>query len=141
MLSAIASVRSRLLAIFILMAGSGFMATLLSLRLERAGQSTIIKGLVATVYFAGLVIGALRSGRIVRRVGHIRAFAAFVALLSASTLGYAQFTDQALWREKATPPVPAPKQQDFQILPRTTPIASLLDPNMPDSPAAEESQP
>ena len=67
--------------------------------------------------------------------------AAFVALLSASTLGYAQFTDQLLWREKATPPVPAPKQQDFQILPRTTPIASLLDPNTPDSPAAEESQP
>jgi hypothetical protein len=141
MLSAIASVRSRLLAIFILMAGSGFMATLLSLRLERAGQSTIIIGLVATVYFDGLVIGALRSGRIVRCVGHIRAFAAFVALLSASTLGYAQFTDQLLWREKATPPVPAPKQQDFQILPRTTPIASLLDPNTPDSPAAEESQP
>lgn len=97
MLSAIASVRSLLLAIFILMAGSGFMATLLSLRLERAGQSTIIIGLVATVYFAGLVIGALRSGRIVRRVGHIRAFAAFVALLSASTLGYAQFTDPLLW--------------------------------------------
>lgn len=97
MLSAIASVRSLLLAIFMLMAGSGFMATLLSLRLERAGQSTIIIGLVATFYFAGLVIGALRSGRIVRRVGHIRAFAAFVALLSASTLGYAQFTDQLLW--------------------------------------------
>ncbi|GEC17418.1 MFS transporter [Nitrobacter winogradskyi] len=97
MFSAIASVRSLLLAIFVLMAGSGFMSTLLSLRLERAGQSTIIIGLVATVYFAGLVIGALRSGRIVRRVGHIRAFAAFVALLSASTLGYAQFTDPLLW--------------------------------------------
>jgi MFS family permease len=80
-----------------LMAGSGFMATLLSLRLERAGLSTIIIGAVATAYFAGLVIGALRAGHIVRRVGHIRAFAAFVALLSASTLGYALFTDPLLW--------------------------------------------
>lgn len=97
MLAAITPVRSLLLAIFMLMAGSGFMATLLSLRLERAGQSTIIIGAVATAYFAGLVIGALRSGRAVRRVGHIRAFAAFVALLSASTLGYALFNHPLLW--------------------------------------------
>ncbi len=97
MLAAISSVRSLLLAIFMLMAGSGFMATLLSLRLERAGLSIIIIGAVATAYFAGLVIGALRAGRIVRRVGHIRAFAAFVALLSASTLAYAQFTHPLLW--------------------------------------------
>lgn len=97
MLAAIAPVRSLLLAIFMLMAGSGFMATLLGLRLDQAGQSTIVIGMVATAYFAGLVIGALRAGRIVRRVGHIRAFAAFVALLSASTLGYAEFTDPLLW--------------------------------------------
>jgi MFS family permease len=97
MLAAIVQVRSLLLAIFMLMAGSGFMATLLSLRLERAGQSTIIIGAVATAYFVGLVIGALRAGRIVRRVGHIRAFAAFVALLSASTLGYAQLAHPLFW--------------------------------------------
>lgn len=97
MLAAISPVRSLLLAIFMLMAGSGFMATILSLRLERAGQSTIVIGAVATAYFAGLVVGALRSGRIVRRVGHIRAFAAFVALMSASTLGYTQFTDPLFW--------------------------------------------
>ena len=97
MIAAISQVRSLLLAIFMLMAGSGFMATLLSLRLERAGQSTIVIGAVATIYFAGLIVGALRSGHIVRRVGHIRAFAAFVALLSASTLGYAQFAHPLLW--------------------------------------------
>lgn len=77
MLPAILSVRSLLLAIFMLMAGSGFLATLISLRLERGGTSTIVIGAVATAYFAGLVVGALRAGSIVRRVGHIRAFAAF----------------------------------------------------------------
>lgn len=97
MLPAIAPVRSLLLAIFTLMAGSGFMATLLGLRLERAGQSTMVIGAVATAYFGGLVIGALRSSRIVRRVGHIRAFAAFVALLSASTLGYSLFDSPFFW--------------------------------------------
>ncbi len=97
MFAAIAPVRSLLLAIFMLMAGSGFMATLLSLRLERTGLSTLVIGAVATAYFAGLIIGAVRAGSVVRRVGHIRAFAAFVALLSASTLGYALFTDPLLW--------------------------------------------
>ncbi|MGE4430969.1 MAG: MFS transporter [Sphingobium sp.] len=97
MIAAIAPVRSLLLAIFILMAGSGFLATLLALRLERAGSGTMLIGIVATAYFAGLVAGALRAGEVVRRVGHIRAFAAFVALLSASTLSYALVQNAFLW--------------------------------------------
>ena len=85
MLSAIASVRSLLLAIFMLMAGGGFMATLIAVRLERAGSSALVVGAVGTAYFLGLVIGSTRAGHLVARVGHIRAFAAFVSLFSAST--------------------------------------------------------
>lgn len=97
MLAVVRPVRSLLAAIFILMAGSGFLATLIGLRLERAGHPTMVIGLVATAYFAGLTIGALRAERVVRRVGHIRAFAAFVALLSASTLTYALVQHPLLW--------------------------------------------
>ncbi|MCW2395946.1 MULTISPECIES: MFS transporter [unclassified Sphingobium] len=97
MLAAIQPVRSLLLAIFMLMAGSGFLSTLISLRLERAGAGTIVIGVVATAYFAGLVVGALRAGEIVRRVGHIRAFAVFVSLLSASTLSYALIQSAPFW--------------------------------------------
>ncbi|MGE4305623.1 MAG: MFS transporter [Novosphingobium sp.] len=97
MLAVIQPVRSLLLAIFMLMAGSGFLTTLISLRLERAGAGTIAIGVVATAYFVGLVIGAVRAGAVVRRVGHIRAFAAFVALLSASTLSYVLLNDPLIW--------------------------------------------
>ncbi|MET1754826.1 MFS transporter [Novosphingobium sp. RD2P27] len=97
MLTAILPVRSLLLAIFMLMAGGGFLSTLVSVRLERAGSSAVFIGLVATAYFAGLVTGSLRVPQLVRRVGHIRAFAAFVALLSASTLTYAVHRDPLLW--------------------------------------------
>lgn len=97
MIAAILPVRSLLAAIFVMMAGSGFLSTLIGLRLERAGSGTMVIGLVATAYFAGLVLGALRAGGIVRRVGHIRAFAAFVALLSASTLIYALLQHPLLW--------------------------------------------
>lgn len=97
MLSAIAPVRSLLLAIFMLMAGSGFMATLIGVRLELAGSSALTVGVVGTAYFAGLVAGSLKAGELVSRVGHIRAFAAFVSLFSASTLSYALYRDPVLW--------------------------------------------
>lgn len=97
MLSAIAPVRSLLLAIFMLMAGSGFMATLIAVRLERGGSPALAVGAVGTSYFAGLVIGSIRAGRLVSRVGHIRAFAAFVSLFSASTLSYAIYQDPLFW--------------------------------------------
>lgn len=97
MLSAIRPVRSLLLAIFVMMAGSGFMATLVSLRLEGAGYPPFAIGLAGAAYFAGLTAGSLTVGRVIRQVGHIRAFAAFVALLSASTLAYAVHQQIVLW--------------------------------------------
>ncbi|AIT81005.1 MFS transporter [Novosphingobium pentaromativorans] len=97
MLTAILPVRSLLAAIFVLMAGSGFLSTLISIRLERAGEGTLLIGLVATAYFAGLAIGAMQAGPLVRRVGHIRAFAAFVSVFSASTLAYAFWQQPLFW--------------------------------------------
>nr|WP_241233662.1 MFS transporter [Altericroceibacterium xinjiangense] len=86
-----------LLAIFMLMAGGGFVSTLVSLRLENAGSRASTIGLIATAYFAGLTIGSLRVTPIIQRVGHIRTFAAAVSLLSASTLTYALHQNAALW--------------------------------------------
>jgi MFS family permease len=97
MLGAILPVRSLLLAIFVLMAGSGFLSTLISLRRERAGTPSLLIGFVATCYFAGLTAGSLRVSRVIGRVGHIRAFAAFVSLFSASALTYAVHRDIVLW--------------------------------------------
>ncbi|WP_114950943.1 MFS transporter [Sphingosinicella terrae] len=97
MLNAVSAVRSLLLAIFMLMAGGGFMATLIAIRLEQAGGSALVVGIVGTAYFLGLVLGSTRAGSLVARVGHIRAFAAFVSLFSASTLTYAVHQDPLLW--------------------------------------------
>ena len=97
MLNSLIPVRSLLLAIFMLMAGSGFMSTLIAVRLEQAGNSALVVGVVGTGYFAGLVAGSLKAGLLVARVGHIRAFTAFVSLLSASTLSYAIHPEPAFW--------------------------------------------
>ena len=97
MLSALVSVRSLLLAIFMLMAGGGFMSTLIAVKLEQSGRGALVVGVVGTAYFFGLVLGSTRAGKVVARVGHIRAFAAFVSLFSASTLSYAVYQHPVLW--------------------------------------------
>lgn len=88
MIAALSPVRSLLFAILLMMLGAGFLTTLVTVRLQAAGVSPLAIGLVTTCYFAGLTAGSLGAGRIVRRVGHIRAFSVFVSVLSASTLAY-----------------------------------------------------
>lgn len=97
MLGAILPVRSLLVATFMLMGGGGFLGPLISIRLEQAHVSALLIGLVATAYFAGLTLGSLRAERIIARVGHIRAFVAFVPVYSATSLIYAFHRDPALW--------------------------------------------
>ena len=91
------SVGTLLLAIFMLMAGSGFLSTLIGLRLNAAGAPAIFVGIVATAYFAGLTAGSVLAFKVVSYVGHIRAFAAFVSLFSATSLSYAIHLDPVFW--------------------------------------------
>ena len=42
-------------------------------------------GLVLSSYFAGFTLGAVRCGRIIERIGHIRGYAAFAGLVVAAT--------------------------------------------------------
>jgi MFS family permease len=72
----------------LLMAGSGPLTTLISLRLEALGTASLAIGAIMAAYFAGLTLGALLAYRIVLRAGHIRAFAAFAAVASAIALAY-----------------------------------------------------
>lgn len=93
----LAPVSTLLLAIFMLMAGSGALPALLGLRLDSAGYSAPVIGMVSASYFAGLTVGSLRVFSVIRRVGHIRAFAAFVSAYSASALAYAAIEDLLIW--------------------------------------------
>lgn len=97
MLAPVLPVRPILLAIFMIMAGSGFLSTLIAIRLEQAGSNALVIGLAATAYFAGLTAGSLRAPKLIARVGHIRSFAAFVSLFSASSLAYAIALDAPVW--------------------------------------------
>lgn len=97
MMNSVASVRTLLIAIFMLMIGSGFLSTLIAVRLEQQGVSALLIGMAATSYFSGLMLGSLRLDKVIGQVGHIRAFAAFVTIYSASSLTYAIADNVAVW--------------------------------------------
>lgn len=97
MLASLLNVRTFLLAIFLIMAGSGFLSTLIAVRLEAAGASALVIGLAATAYFTGLFAGSLTVSKLIGNVGHIRSFAAFVSVFSASSLAYALHESAAIW--------------------------------------------
>ena len=66
-------------SVFLLMAGVGLLGTYLPLRLSVEGVATPFVGFIMSAYFFGMCIGALYCHRLIRSVGHIRAFAAFAA--------------------------------------------------------------
>ncbi|HEX6549299.1 MAG TPA: MFS transporter, partial [Gammaproteobacteria bacterium] len=65
------------LAVLVMMLGSGLLGSFISLRLSLAGVASGAIALVMAGYYAGLVGGSFVAPGVVRRVGHIRAFAAF----------------------------------------------------------------
>jgi len=97
MIASALSGRALLIAIFILMVGSGFLSTLIAIRLESVAVPSLIIGLAATSYFTGLTFGSLRVEALISRIGHIRAFAAFGTVFSASSLTHAIIDQPTVW--------------------------------------------
>lgn len=81
----------------ILLGGNGLQGTLIALRGAQEGFSPAIIGFMGTAYFAGFLIGCLVIVRMLRAVGHIRAFSALAAIAAASTLVMALFIDPVMW--------------------------------------------
>jgi len=86
-----------LLGMFLLMLGNGMQGTALGLRggLESFGSTTM--GFVMAGYFTGFLGGAQVAPWLVRRVGHVRVFAAFGSLISAAFIIFAAVVDPIAW--------------------------------------------
>jgi predicted MFS family arabinose efflux permease len=69
-----------LLSVFLLIAGNSLIGVVAPVRADLAGFGDLTIGLLGSAYFAGMLLGTLKTPVIVRRVGHIRAFTAFVAI-------------------------------------------------------------
>jgi MFS family permease len=77
--------------------GNTLQGTLLSVRGGLEGFSPFEIGLIGAGFWLGLVLGSLRSGVLIRRVGHTRVFAALASVSSAAPLLHLMHVDPVVW--------------------------------------------
>ena len=82
-----------LLGMMLLMVGNGIQSTLLSIRGEIEGFSTFEMSLVMSAYFIGFLGGSRMAPEMIRRVGHVRVFAALASFISAVIILYPTFAN------------------------------------------------
>jgi len=97
MLSKIHSIFSLLLAIGILLIGSGLLGTALSIHAGLESFSDTVTGILMSAFFIGFVIGSYICPRLISQVGHIRAFSVLAAFGSVSVILHGLIVDPVVW--------------------------------------------
>ena len=93
----IAPIFALLLSTSLLLMGSGLQGILLPVRGGLEGFSPTSLGVLGSAYFLGFAGGCLRGSQIIARAGHVRAFAAAVAIASAVVLAHAMVVSPFIW--------------------------------------------
>lgn len=75
-----------LLGVALLLMGSGLLGTLLAVRGGIEGFDSQTLGAIGAMYFVGFLAGTYLGPRMIRRVGHVRAFAFFTAAIACAAL-------------------------------------------------------
>src|SRR5262249_52118772 len=92
-----AQIGTLIVATSFIQVANGFFGTFISLRVTTEGFEAMAAGFVLSSYFVGFTFGALRCGRIIARIGHIRAYAAFAGLAVAATAAMPLLTGPLPW--------------------------------------------
>jgi MFS family permease len=86
-----------LLGLMLLMLGNGMQGTLLGIRGGIEHFSTFQMSIVMSCYFVGFLFGSRMAPEMIRRVGHVRVFAALGSMISAVLIMYAAAPDWMIW--------------------------------------------
>ena len=97
MISVLRTTWPLLLGILLLMVGNGMQGTLLGIRGGIEGFSTFQMSIVMSAYFVGFLGGSRMAPGMIRRVGHVRVFAALASLISAVMILYPTFPNTIVW--------------------------------------------
>lgn len=84
-------------ATLLLLIGVGLLGTYLSLQLTIQGVSAQVIGLVMSANFLGMLVGAFQCQKLIKSVGHIRAFSAFAALVTAVVMLHGIYSSPVFW--------------------------------------------
>ena len=97
MISVIRTSWPLLLGMLLLMLGNGLQGSLLGVRGSTLGFSSVEMSLVMSAYFAGFLIASRVTPNMIRRVGHVRVFAALGSFVSAALLLFPTIQDPIAW--------------------------------------------
>ncbi|HVM82578.1 MAG TPA: MFS transporter [Candidatus Binatia bacterium] len=97
MIQTLTSVFPLLLGTLILVLGNSLLGILLPVRMGIERVPEFQSGLVMSAFYLGFVIGSARIQMLIRRAGHIRAFAALAAIFTAAVMIYALVFDVWVW--------------------------------------------
>ncbi len=86
-----------LVGIVLIMLGNGLHFTLIGLRGGIEGFSSSELAIVTSGYFIGFLSGARLTPRLIRRVGHVRVFAALGSFMSAGLIAFPLLTEPWAW--------------------------------------------
>ncbi|MGL6211657.1 MAG: MFS transporter [Paracoccaceae bacterium] len=97
MLRVVAQSWPLLTGVMLLMVGNGVQGSLLGIRGAIEGFSTFELSIVMSSYFLGFLGGSRLAPEMIRRVGHVRVFAALGSLISAVLVLYPLLVDWQAW--------------------------------------------
>ena len=83
--------------ILLLMMGNGMQGTLLGVRGPQEEFSPVVMSWIISAYFLGFLGGSRLAPVMIKRVGHVRVFAALGSLISAALILFAAFPDPYVW--------------------------------------------
>ena len=86
-----------LIGIVLIMLGNGMHFTLIGLRGGIEGFSSAELAIVTSGYFMGFLSGARLTPMLIRRVGHVRVFAALGSFMSAGLISFPLLADPVAW--------------------------------------------
>lgn len=97
MVAVLRSIGALLVSAAILLAGGGLLSTLIAIRAQLEDFPIIAIGLMTSAYFIGFIAGCLGTPFLVKRVGHVRVFAALSSLIAASVLIHVIVINVPVW--------------------------------------------
>ncbi|MEO1562318.1 MAG: MFS transporter [Pseudomonadota bacterium] len=97
MMKVLSGVWALLLGIVFIMLGNGMHFTLIGLRGGIEGFSSAQLAIITSGYFLGFLSGARVTPMMIRRVGHVRVFAALGSFMSAALIAFPLLTEPWAW--------------------------------------------
>ena len=97
MLQVLGSVWALMLGMFLLMIGNGLQGSLIGIRGAIENFSTTELSVITSAYFIGFLFGSRLAPELIRRVGHVRVFAALGSFISAVLILYPTITEPWAW--------------------------------------------